>query len=231
MAQPIQRLFIYGFPSFYGGAGTELHHQIMAWIKMDLEVHIIPTNHGYRNEALYGEMVDRGVHVHSMNDWAAIEAGDPVFGFCNSEFLDNLDEIYARTRRTVFVNCMTWLFDKEKERMKEGKIGMFLYQNEAVRQQNMPDLRALNSNPEIQFVTFKAYFDSRLFPFVKSRSEESFGCGRISRQDADKFAKNTLQIYDGFISPKPKNGMFLGFNHLSERKIGTPFDWITIGRD
>jgi len=231
VASSLKRLFIYGFPSFYGGAGTELHHQIMVWLKMGLEVHIIPTNHGYRNEALYGEMIERGVHIYSMNDWAAIEAGDPVFGFCNSEYLDNLDEIYARTRRTVFVNCMTWLFDKEKERMKEGKIGMFLYQNEAVRQKSMPELQDLNNNPEIQFATFKAYFDTKLFPFIQSRSNESFGCGRISRQDADKFAANTLKIYENFVSPKPKKGMFLGFNYLSERKIGKPFEWITIGQD
>ena len=231
MALSIKRLFIYGFPSLYGGAGTELHHQIMAWLKMGMEVHIIPTNHGYRNEALYEEMIERGVHIYSMNDWAAIETGDPVFGFCNSEYLDNLDEIYARSKRTVFVNCMTWLFDKEKERMKEGKIGMFLYQNEAVRQKNMPELKALNDDPEIQFATFKAYFDTSLFPFIESRSDDLFGFGRISRYDADKFAANTLQIYESVVSPKPKKGMFLGFNHRCERKIGRPSEWITIGQD
>jgi hypothetical protein len=39
----IKRLFVLGFPSAYGGAGTELHHQIIAWRHMGLEIHLIPS--------------------------------------------------------------------------------------------------------------------------------------------------------------------------------------------
>ncbi|MEC5129029.1 glycosyltransferase [Verrucomicrobiales bacterium BCK34] len=225
------KVFVYGFPGLYGGAGTELHHQILAWSKMNLEVHIIPTNRGYRNEPLYPEMLELGVTVHEADEWQAIERGSPVFGFCNSEFLDKLDHIHERTKRTVFVNCMTWLFNREKERMTEGKIGMFLYQNEEVRLKNMPELKKLNDNPEICFSTFKPYFESSLFPFVEQRNGDHFGCGRISRQDTDKFSKNTLHIYEYFVSPKWKKGLFLGFDSRAKGKIGTPYDWIKTATD
>ena len=231
MPRALERLFVYGFPALYGGAGTELHHQILAWKSMGMDIHLIPTNPGYAQEALYKEMIDLGVTVHPMNDWGAINPGDPVLGFCNAEFLEHLPSIHERTRRTVFVNCMTWLFDQEKERMTEGMIGMFLYQNEAVRQKNMPELQHLNDDPEIRFMTFKPYFENSLFPYIKQRSKEHFGCGRISRQDADKFAQETLHIYEYFVSPKFKKGLFLGFDHRAQQKIGEPFDWITIATD
>lgn len=227
MSLPIQRLFVHGFPSLYGGAGTELHHQILAWLHMGVEVHLIPSwdCHG---EALYGEMVSLGVRLHAPLDWSCLQPGDPVLGFCNAEFLNALPQIRRFTRRTVFVNCMTWLFEREKEAMQRGEIAMFLYQNEAVRQRVMPLLRALNDDPQIRFCSFRPYFHAEAFPFVRQRDEDWFGCGRISRQDADKFAANTLHIYDTFVAPVPKHGLFLGFDQRSERKIGRPFDWIQI---
>lgn len=108
---------------------------------------------------------------------------------------------------------------------------MFLYQNEEVFKKHEPELRQLNDNPQIRFMAFKPYFEPSHFPFVPDREPEFFGCGRISRQDADKFAKNTLHIYEYFVSPKFKRGLFLGFDQRGESKIGKPYDWIRAARD
>lgn len=223
---PTHKIYVNGFPSLYGGAGTELHHQILLWRKMGLEVHLIPTNPCIQDNPLWLEMIRMGVHIHATNDWSVIEEGDPIIGFCNAEFLENLPAIRQRTKRTIFVNCMTWLFDKEKECMKNGEIAMFLYQNEEVREKSMPILKALNDNPSICFMTFKPYFHNASFPYISERTDEWFGCGRISRQDADKFSRNTLHIYEYFVSPVFKRGLFLGFDERSENKIGKPYDWI-----
>lgn len=231
MNERIRRIFIHGFPCLYGGAGTELHHQIIVWRHMGMEVHLIPSQESYLNEPLFPEMLKRDVIVHSTNDWSALEEGDPIIGFCNSEFLENLPAIRKHTKRTVFVNCMTWLFDKEKELMKEGQIAMFLYQNDEVREKNMPILRELNTDKNIVFMTFRPYFHNETFPFIRERNDEYFGCGRISRQDSDKFARNTLHIYEYFVAPVFKKALFLGFDHRSEEKIGKPFDWIRTASD
>jgi hypothetical protein len=198
---------------------------------MGLEVHIIPSDAGYRNEPLFPEMLRLGVTVHSNEAWDALQPGDPVLGFCNAGFLNALPEIRKHTRRTVFINCMTWLFDREKERMAQDMIAMFLYQNDAVRQKHKPGLLQIKPDSPARFLTFKPYFDTTAFPFVQQRPADFFGCGRISRQDADKFAKNTLHIYEYFVAPVFKRGLFLGFDQRGEAKIGKPFDWIRTARD
>jgi hypothetical protein len=196
-----------------------------------MEVHLIPSNAGYFQEPLFPLMGELGVKVHPANEWSVLQPEDPVMAFCNGDFFESLPAIHKRTKRTIFVNCMTWLFDKEKESMAQGMISMFLYQNDEVRQAHENALRAINANPEVQFMTFKPYFENQLFPYVSERASEFFGCGRISRQDADKFSANTLHIYEYFVSPKWKRAIFLGFDERSQAKIGTPYNWIRTARD
>lgn len=226
MSRSLKRLFVHGFPGYYGGAGTELHHQIIVWRQMGMEVHLIPTGDGFGLDSMLLEMAAKNVTVHAPGDWSALTADDVVISFCNGEFLNCLPEIRKRTKKTVFVNCMTWLFQKERERMTEGQIALFLYQNEEVRLKNMPVLKALNGDPAIKFMTFKPYFHNESFPFIRERDEEFFGCGRISRQDADKYAENTLRIYEYFVAPVFKRALFLGFGQRSQKKIGKPYSWI-----
>jgi hypothetical protein len=226
-----KKLYVYGFPSLYGGAGAELHHQIPIWQSLGMEVHIVPTNAGYKNEPLYSEMLSTGVIVHRDNQFSAIERDAPVFGFCNEEFLRNLDAIRLHSTNTVFLNCMTWLFPLEMQRMAEGKIRTFLYQNEDVRAVQGAALKALNPTAAVHFLPVVPHLDLARFPFIPQRSTEFFGCGRISRQDADKFARNTLHIYEYFVAPVPKRGLFLGFDHRSQQKIGRPYDWIRTAID
>ena len=162
-------LYIVGFPSLYGGAGAELYHQVRAWETLGVVLHFIPTQKNVRKAALYGEMTERGHVIHDAYDWAAIPEDAPVISFCNEDFLAALPEIRRRTRRTVFVNCMTWLFGKEKEAMSRGDIALFLYQNDKVWQNVMPRLRALNGDPSVRFMTFRPYFDSSAFPYVAGK--------------------------------------------------------------
>ena len=231
---PINDVFIYGFPGLYAGANTELHHQIVLWRSMGLNIHLIPSDPGYRNEALYPEMIERGVTVHEADDFNAILPGAPVLGFCNDRFLANLDRILERSHSTVFVNCMTWLFGMEKRRHREGKIAAFLYQNDAVREKSQAALQAINPDPQVQYLSFKPYFNAEAYPFVGEggRGEEGgrsggFTIGHISRQDGDKFAADTLRIWEAINAPIPKQGIMLGFGRPSEDKIGVPPKWIT----
>lgn len=227
----IRKVFVHGFPGLYGGAATELHHQVVLWLDMGLEVNLIPSMEGWVNEPLYPEMLARGVKVHSANNFESVSWGDPVFGFCSSEFLKRLPEIRLRTSRTVFANCMTWLFPKEKQAMAAGQIAMFIYQNQDVLEDHKAKLMAINPGSGAAFCRFQPYFDNSLFPFVATRPTDYFGCGRVSRQDADKYAKSTLHIYEYFVAPVLKRGIFLGFDHRAMAKVGKPYPWIRAAKD
>lgn len=226
-----KNLYVIGFPSLYGGAGAELYHQLRVWDTLGMKTHFIPTRNDYRGNPLYPEMVHRGYIIHDALDWSAIPRGASLISFCDQTFLEVLPEIRRRTRRIVFVNCMTWLFHQEQEAMARGHISLFLYQNENVRQHIMPQLKALNGDPSIRFMTFRPYFDDTAFPFVDNRPSAWFGAGHISRQEEVKFSKDTLKIYEYFSSPVEKKGYFLGFDARSQAKTGEPPPWIETYHD
>ncbi|MEM1353913.1 MAG: glycosyltransferase [Planctomycetota bacterium] len=210
-----------------------MHHQIILWRSMGLPVHLIPCDAGYRNEPLYPEMIERGVVIHEANQFDAIIPGAPVLSFCNESFLARIDEILFYSHNTVFVNCMTWLFEREKTRHRQGKIGTFLYQNEEVMLKNAALLREINPDPDIRHLLVSPYFADSAFPFVdrtcgdSETQNDTFVIGRISRQDADKFSADTLWVWEGIESPVTKQGVMLGFGPDSENKIGRPQEWIS----
>jgi glycosyltransferase involved in cell wall biosynthesis len=92
-------------------------------------------------------------------------------------------------------------------------------------------LRGINPHAQTKFLSFVPYFDASKFPFIALHNPDFFGCGRISRQDQDKYSAQTLHIYEGFVSPRRKVGLFVGFDHRSERKVGKPPHWIIRARD
>ena len=225
------RLFVHGFPGLYGGAATELHHQIKCWRHMGVEVHIIPTMQGSQNEPLRQEMIDLGVIIHGFNEFGVIQKEDAIINFCSKEFLVNLPEIVKYTRRTVFVNCMTWLFQDYKQNPQnqlqnhlEGNIAFELFQRPQIRDMHMRELRA-KTRTKAQFIHFQPYFDATNFPFLE-RNNERFTLGRISRQDADKFHKDQWHIWEGIHSPLWKRGLVLGWDSRSASKCGPPLSWV-----
>lgn len=222
----MRKLFIYGFPGLYGGAATELHHQIHAWQHVSgVELAIVPTMSGYKNEPLFNEMRELGVEIYSEHDFSAVTKDDAVINFCSSTFLENLPKIRQFTSRTIFVNCMTFLFKKEKQCHIEGLISHSLYQREGVRVAHEEHLRVLGSRAE--FLEFVPYFNAKENEYsFDSKDSEFFHIGRISRDAEDKYTHNLSHIYQGIISPKLKRGHLLGFGPKGQSVVGQLPEWI-----
>lgn len=219
------RLFIVGHPGLYGGARTELHSQVTLWriAFPEIELHIIPTSEGVTSEPLYLECLRNGIQYHNVRDYYEINHDDAVINFCSKEFLLDLEKINRRTKRVAFVNCMTFLFPEEQRQASKGLIGFHLYQREGVLKDHKKELQSIGATGE--FLQFAPYFDASKLEFsVKDQAKTHIG--RISRQDPDKFAANTLHIYEYIVSPKLKQGHFLGFDDRSKKKIGQPYSWI-----
>jgi hypothetical protein len=225
------RLFIYGFPGLYGGASTELHHQIYVWLKMpELELHIIPTQAGYERDHLYQEMLDLGVTIHKQHNFSVVKPEDAIINFCSSAFLDNVSHINQFTKRTIFVNCMTWIFNDKKEHVYDeigahmrNQIAFSLYQRPQIRDENEKILREFGSKAE--FIHFIPYFNESGWDFLV-KDQEKVHIGRISRDATDKYTSTNPYIYEGVHSPKLKEGHWLGFAGNGKSVTGEPQKWI-----
>ncbi|QDS91445.1 Glycosyl transferases group 1 [Roseimaritima multifibrata] len=218
----IDEICVIGFPSRLGGADTELDHQIRVWQHLGVKVHLIHTFPLDHNCHLM-QMEKRGCVVHRPRDWAACE-GKHVIAYCNSGFLENIEAIRALARTTTFVNCMTWLFEKEKEAHKRGLIDFFVYQTNHVIDKVGAELRAINAC--YRPIKIDPYFHLSDFPFTEERSDETFRFARISRSDPAKFHPSQLWIYETMVAPVLKSGIMLGVDNKIREKIGTEPDWI-----
>lgn len=218
----MQAICVIGFPSRLGGADTELDHQIRVWHALGLQVHLIPT--GPLDENLRSmRMEERGCIVHSPCDWGACKDMH-VISYCNGDFLRNLEAIKLSAKSTTFANCMTWLFDLERDLHRRGLIDCFLYQTDHAREKVQADLISINSNYRWQKV--RPYFHLDEFPFHGDRSENTFRFARISREDLGKFHQAQLWVYETMVAPVLKEGVMLGVNDQIRGKIGREPNWI-----
>jgi glycosyltransferase involved in cell wall biosynthesis len=219
---PIDKICVIGHPSRYGGADVELDHQIRLWQKLGIKVHILHT--GAIDTGLKSmNMEARGCVVHTPEKWH--KCRDMVtISYCNDKFLKNLEAIHKFARKTIWVNCMCYLFDDEKKAHEKGLIDWFVYQTNHVRDRVTPELTRINSN--YNAYTLRPYFFKDDYKFRNDRPTDKFRFGRVSRADADKFHAKTLWIYETMLAPVLKQGYILGFNDKVQAKIGIPPNWI-----
>ncbi len=213
------------FPLILAGLeDTELKMQIDIWKQLDVEVHFIHhSDYSETAKAVFPQMKDQGFIIHEPKDWKKIDKM-PCISYCAGPALEQLDRIREYTDTFVFVNCMCWLFPKEKQRVKEGLITHELYQREPVMEKLFPELFKLNS--KLVGHTVKPYFDTSAFTFAPDKAFDTFRFGRISREDTGKYHPETLGMLHAMVSPKLKEGIFLGFNDNIKKKIGELPSWI-----
>lgn len=222
----IKNLYVVGYPSRVGGADTELDHQIHCWQALGVEVHLVPTGPLDAN-SLALRMDRRGCVVHAPCDWSVCR-GQHVISYCNGEFLSSLEQIRRFARTTTFVNCMCWLFEKEKQAHARGWIDYFLYQTDHARLRVQDEL--LRINPAFRWHRVRPYFHAVEFPFFSGRAADRFRFGRISREDCDKFHRSQVWIYETMVAPVLKEGHVLGMNDEIRKKCGKEPNWITCHR-
>ncbi|HET7502615.1 MAG TPA: hypothetical protein VFK02_16455 [Kofleriaceae bacterium] len=225
-----REIWVAGFPSPYGGADTELDHQIALWRRHDVDVHLVPM-FGADPETRRRQIA-RGCHVHDYRD--NIFRGRVVVSYCNGEFLGHLPRIMAagRPAKVVWFNCMTWLFDGEREAHRQGWIDLFGFVSDYQRRQLTPQLEAIR--PGVASFGYRPYFDLGTTEWRYRSWDGCYRLGRISRDDMHKFASDTWRIFDRVLVPPglAKKVYILGFGANAAAKIGAAppgLDWQTWG--
>lgn len=202
------RLGIVGYPSRLGGADTELDHQMRLWATMGVQMHVVHTGQLDANLKALKLHERPNVTVHEPRDWKALN-GMPVISFCNGGFLDALPEIRRHASAVIWVNCMSWLFDMEKIRHKEGLIDVFIYQTRRAQMLMEPTL--LDLNPKYLAMLVTPYFDTSEFPFIPDKPLDRFRFCKISRADPGKYHQANRWVFETMVAPQLKEGHLLGW--------------------
>lgn len=226
-----REIWVAGFPSRYGGADTELDHQIDLWRAYDLDVHLVPMFGADR--PFIESVLGRGCQVHDYRD--DVFSGRIVVSYCNGPFLEKLPAICAvgRPRCTVWFNCMTWHFDAEKDAHARGLIDRFGFASEYQKGMLLPELERI---APVQVLPYWPHFSLSRMGWRYREWDGCYKIGRISRDDENKFAPDTWQIFDRVLTPShlKKKVYVLGFGPNAERRIGSApptLDWRTWSPD
>jgi hypothetical protein len=218
-------IWVAGYPGPYGGADTELDHQVDLWLSQGVAVHLVPT--WDPDSALREELSARGAVTHLY--WPGIFAGKVVVSYCNGDFLERLAEIYdaGRPRCVVWANCMTWTFPHELECHRQGLISLFLFQSDYQRQWLLPELRAVRPVQELD--GYRPYFSMRRWspgrPAPDPAQAGYYGIGRVSRDDAAKYPADLWQTFSQVRAPTPVKSFVLGWGPHALGKCGPPDDY------
>jgi glycosyltransferase involved in cell wall biosynthesis len=219
------RVFVIGYPGDLGGACTELWHTIKLWRRYGVEVDLIPTwssSPAWRKRL---EAIDCSTHLVKPDTLDTIPAlpGSVVVSFCNSEFLQHAQQFRELGCRMVWVNCMTFLFDREKRLYSEhGLFDAFVYQSEFQRRELEPQLEPFGYTSPMGHL-IRGAFDLDEFEFAPRPHPRGdvFVVGRMARPDTDKWSSNTWPIYSA-IQYANKRALMLGIDDRTHAKLGAP---------
>ena len=193
------------------------------WHRMGIELHVVPS-HLITDPRIH-TYVSSLATIHPVEDFGAF-SGIPVISFCKKEFLINAGKLKGMASATIWVNCMTWTFLKERRAHRKGFIDLHIYQTKHGMSKITAKLRKDNSKLNYAMVT--PYFNSEKFPYIEDRDESIFCFGRISRDDVAKIMPSTLQIYETINSPKTKKAIILGIQKQKNHLGDVNQDWINL---
>lgn len=224
-----KEIWVAGFPSFVGGADTELLHNIDLWVSNNVIVNLVPMFGMDDNVSEYVKSIGCNIYKYKSN----IFKDKIVVSFCNGEFLSKLPEIMelGKPKTIIWFNCMTWTFDKELEAHKNGWIDYFGFVSDFQKNFLLPQLEKVR--PVKVFEGYIPYFNPnnscQKIKFEYKKPIDYFGVGRLSRDDPGKFSADMWKIFDKVCSPIPKKVFILGFNDKVREKTGDPpngLDWM-----
>jgi hypothetical protein len=220
-------VWIAGFPSTYGGADTELDHQIDLLRARGCAVNLVPMFGA--DEKMKESVLARGCRVHAYEP--GIFRGKIAMSWCNGEFLSRLPEICAagRPARVIWFNCMTWLFPDEERAHRDGLIDVFGFLSDYQRAHLVPRLQKIRP---VRSFAYRPFFNAARVKWCYREPDGQVRLGRISRDDGDKFAADTWRIFDRVLVPPgmQKKVYILGYGPNAARKIGPAphsLDWRT----
>jgi hypothetical protein len=228
----MREIWVGGYPSFYGGADTELDNAIDLWRMNGVEVNLVPMFGA--DQKMMRLCEKRGCKTVTYHP--AIFKDKIVTSFCNGNFLSRLPEIMenGKPRAVVWFNCMTHTFPLEESAHKNGWIDFHGFVSRYQKSHLEPVLREIR--PVVEFEGYQPFFNVNSdsmkvdFEYRPDSVRQWFACGRISRDDYSKFSDDMWNIFYKVCTPRKKKVFILGYGDNARQRTGLPpngLDWQT----
>ncbi len=222
-----RRVVVFGMPGHLGGANTECWHTVRLWRQHGLDISLIPTWHADEHWQSRLEAIGCRILLGRPDRLDRIDGlhGSVVVSFCNSHFLRCAERLRALGCRTIWLNCMTWLFAAERLHYRHcGPFDAYVFQSHYQQAQLQPQLERFGVRPQ-QCHRIRGAFCWDEFPFAPlgHAADNPLVLGRISRASPDKFHVDSWAIYGRL--PLPIHVRILGCDRRIERRLGRPPVW------
>lgn len=225
------QVFVFGYPSSYGGADTELWHVMRLWKRFGVDVHLLTTQRP--DPAWRRRCTDHGFLTHRIGgpNWQKQVDGisnAPVVSFCNAEFFQRAIQFRELGCKLIWVNCMTYVTDAEKDLTRKiGPFDRYVFQSEFQQDCILRALSDLGVEKRHAWLV-RGSLDASEFPFSPREhgSREPFVVGRLARSDPDKWHRSTWSVFSK-IGYRPIEARAMAWSPTVERKLGTPPVWAT----
>lgn len=218
MHEPKIPLYIFGWPSFLGGADTKLAH-LLVLLHNHCEITVIPNENRHLHNKIWTRFLDKYGIRYSMFDRLANKLEGFALSMCNECFFIHHIAHRAKEKglKIIWSSEMMWHHLGELEAIKSGLIDRVLYVSELQKSMLAPDYGDLPS------AITGNYIEPEFFPF-KERRNETFTIGRLSRPDPLKYAEDFPVFYERLELPDTRFRVMAWDHKLKQKYRWFKFD-------
>lgn len=183
-------LYVFGWPSFLGGADTKMAH-LLRLLHRHRRITLIPTYPDQLEEKVWTRELDKlGVAYLSIDQLPHRLHGIGL-ALCNSAFFK--DGIAKRAKdlglKVIWSSEMMWHHEGELDAVKQGLVDKVLYTSELQKE------KLAQGYGTVPSAITGNYIDPACFPF-RERRNSTFTIGRLSRADPDKYSEDFPVFYE-----------------------------------
>lgn len=194
LAKP--KLFIFGWPSFVGGADTKLAH-LLVLLHEHCDITVVPNEGRHIHNKTWTRFLEKLGVKYGLLDRLPAKLTGFGLSISNQCFFTHRIAHRAKERGLTIVwsSEMMWHHQGELEAVRDGLIDKVLYTSELQMQVLSPGYGSLPG------AITGNYIDPSYFPF-KERRNEVFAIGRLSRADLAKYPEDFPVFYESLDLPE-----------------------------
>jgi glycosyltransferase involved in cell wall biosynthesis len=214
-----KKLFLFAWPSAYGGADTKSHH-LLRLLRDSFDITVVPNSPQLLEPGTWTRNLDE-LHIrYARLNELPMRLDGVALAICNDLFFSNGICQFAKSAglKVVWSSEMMWHHPGEREAIAAGLVDRLLYVSEIQK-------RTLDYESFCQVPTRITgnYIDPAEFPFFK-RGDRSLTIGRLSRAAPEKYPEDFPVFYEALDVPQARFRIMAWSDELARKYRWHCFD-------